>query len=78
MMAGIFQDGKGKTSSGRLQTTASVLVGLGLAIALVAGEWRGKTFSENTYLLTGALTIGGAGMKGFQKLSDAKGHQALT
>ncbi|MGR3280156.1 hypothetical protein ACSYAD_34455 [Acaryochloris marina NIES-2412] len=69
-MSGIFQDSKGKQSSGRLQTTASVLVGLGLAITLAAGEWRGKTFSENLYILTGALTIGGAGMKGLQKFSE--------
>lgn len=69
-MTGILQDDKGKRSSGRLQTTASVLVGLGLAITLAAGEWRGKTFSENLYILTGALTIGGAGMKGLQKFSE--------
>lgn len=69
-MTGILQDAKGKRSSGRLQTTASVLVGLGLAITLAAGEWRGKTFSENLYILTGALTIGGAGMKGLQKFSE--------
>ncbi|WP_299402870.1 hypothetical protein [Acaryochloris sp. IP29b_bin.148] len=69
-MPGIFQDDKGKRSSGRLQTTASVLVGLGLAITMGAGEWRGKAFSENLYILTGALTIGGAGMKGLQKFSE--------
>ena len=43
---------------------------LGLAITMAAGEWRGKTFSENLYILTGALTIGGAGMKGLQKFSE--------
>jgi len=69
-MSDILRDSTGKTSSGRLQTTASVFVGLGLAITLVAGEWQGKTFSENVYILTSALTIGGAGMKGLQKFSE--------
>lgn len=77
-MTGILQDDKGKRSSGRLQTTASVLVGLGLAITLAAGEWRGKTFSENLYILTGALTIGGAGMKGLQKFSERNDKPVST
>lgn len=77
-MTGILQDDKGKRSSGRLQTTASVLVGLGLAITLAAGEWRGKTFSENLYILTGALTIGGAGMKGLQKFSERNEKPVLN
>lgn len=77
-MSGIFQDDKGKQSSGRLQTTASVMVGLSLAITLAAGEWRGKTFSENLYILTGALTIGGAGMKGLQKFSEREDKPVST
>ena len=75
-MAGMFQDDKGNTSSGRLQTTATVFVGLGLATILGIGEWRGKSFSENMFILTGALTIGGAGMKGFQKFSEREAKPA--
>lgn len=70
MAAGMFQDDKGNTSSGRLQTTATVFVGLGLAIVIGMGEWQGTRFSANLHTLVIALTVGGAGMKGLQKFSE--------
>lgn len=72
MPAGLFEDDKGNTSSGRVQTTATVIAGVILALIIGVGEYQGRkeNFSQDLYRLVTALTIGGAGVKGFQKFSE--------